>query len=162
MNLTHFYQKKVMIYYCNIVIFLKQITKRFIFEVFVFLTVLEVRESWTPQVFLEKGWHPPPPFVFPFLFCVSFSFFFLFSLLFVLFPLKNHKKVTQTTISSLKLNYLIRKKKAPFSNLLCFSFSLLYYIFSFSHFFTFFFKKNHQNDDYHSKNYLYTFRKKVP
>ena len=37
MNLTHFYQKKVMIYYCNIVIFLAR--KRFIVFFFPCLVV---------------------------------------------------------------------------------------------------------------------------
>merc|ERR1712198_759257 len=67
--------------------------------------------------------------VFPLLFCITFFPFFFFSLIFLLFPFKNHKKFTQTTITSSKTNFIRKKRHLPhtlsvFPFLFCILFSL--------------------------------------
>ena len=102
-----------------------------------------------------------PPFFFLFFlfsFVFLFSLFFFFSLLFLLFPFKNHKKFTQTTITSSKTNF-IRKKRHPPPPYLFFLFSFVLFFLFFPFFFTFSFQKSqkiHPNDDYQCKNKLYS------
>ena len=103
-----------------------------------------MRERWTPNNFLGKSWHPPSPlflfFLFSFVFL--FSLFFSFLFFFYFFLSKTTKNSPKRRLPVQKLTLYVKKGTLP--HLICFSFSLLYYFFSFSHFILLFPFKNHK------------------